>query len=62
MSINSFEVRIHLNYKLNLRLSNFIINSSILNTPGPGRDTDPDLYPDHHQNLIICSLAHRQCY
>ena len=32
MSINSIEVRIHLNYKFNLRLSNFIINSSILNT------------------------------
>ena len=29
MSINSIEVRIHLNYKFNLRLSNFIINSSI---------------------------------
>jgi len=32
MSINSIEVRIHLNYKFNLRLSNFIINSSILFT------------------------------
>ena len=32
MPINSIEVRIHLNYKFNLRLSNFIINSSILNT------------------------------
>jgi len=31
MSINSIEVRVHLNYKFNLRLSNFIINSSILN-------------------------------
>ena len=30
--INSIEVRIHLNYKFNLRLSNFIIKSSILNT------------------------------
>ena len=32
MSINSIEVRIHLNYKFNVRLSNFIINSSILNS------------------------------
>jgi len=32
MSINSIEVRIYLNYKFNLRLSNFIIYSSILNT------------------------------
>jgi len=32
MSINSIEVRIHLNYKFNLRLSIFIINWSILNT------------------------------
>jgi len=32
MPINSIEVHIHLNYKFNLRLSNFIINSSILNT------------------------------
>ena len=32
LSINSIEVRIHLNYKFNLRLSNFIINSTILNT------------------------------
>ena len=32
MPINSIEVRIHLNYKFNLRLSNFIINSSILST------------------------------
>jgi len=31
MSINSIEVRIHLDYKFNLRLRNFIINSSILN-------------------------------
>ena len=29
MSINSREVRIHLTYKFNLRLTNFIINSSI---------------------------------
>jgi len=29
MSINSIEVRIHLTYKFNLRLSNFILNSSI---------------------------------
>ena len=32
MSINSIEVRIHLDYKFNLRLRNFIINSSILDT------------------------------
>ena len=32
MSINSIEVCIHLDYIFNLRLSNFIINSSILNT------------------------------
>jgi len=32
MSINSIEVRIHLNCKFNLRLGNFITNSSILNT------------------------------
>jgi len=31
VSINSIEVRIHLDYKFNLRLSNFITNSSILN-------------------------------
>ena len=31
MSINSIEVGIYLNYKFNLQLSNFIINSSILN-------------------------------
>ena len=30
MSINSIEVRIHLNYKFNLRLSNFIVSSSTL--------------------------------
>jgi len=31
MSINSIEVRIHLDYIFNLGLSNFIINSSMLN-------------------------------
>ena len=35
MPINSLEVRIDMNYKFNLRLSNFIINSSILNTYSP---------------------------
>jgi len=31
MSIDGIEVRIDLDYKFNLRLSNFITNSSILN-------------------------------